>query len=91
MSDFDQGVVNATAEQTFEQIAEKLENLMDSKSKKANEYFSALLERGVRDKKFEEIIPWILKFYRFAIAIEIGVPVLSESDALLLVQKLKGA
>ena len=70
MSDFDQGVVNAIAEQTFEQIAEKLQDLMDSKSKKANEYFFALLERGVRDKKFEEIIPWMLKFYRFAIAID---------------------
>ena len=31
MSDFDQGVVNATAEQTFEQIAEKLQDLMEKK------------------------------------------------------------
>ena len=70
MSDFDQGVINAIAEQPFEQIAEKLQDLMDSKSKKANEYFFALLERGVRDKHFEEIIPWMLKFYRFAITID---------------------
>ena len=69
MTDFDEEIVNAIAEQPFEEIAKTLQDLMDSKSKKANDYFFALLQRGVRDERFEQIIPWMLKFYRFAIAI----------------------
>ena len=68
MTDFDEEVVNVIVEKPFEEIAQILQESMDSKSPKANEHFSALIERGVRDKLFAEIIPWMFKFYRFAVA-----------------------
>ena len=68
MTDFDREKVNAIAEKPFEEIATILQESMDAKSPKAKEYLSALVERGVRDGLFAEVIPWMFKFYRFAVA-----------------------
>lgn len=68
MPDFDEDVVKVIAEQSFEQIQNKLQQLMETKSPDANEYFFALLENACRNKTFEVVTPWILKFYRYAVA-----------------------
>jgi len=68
MPDFDEEAVRAIAEKPFEEIQRRLQELIDTKSPEANEYFFALLANASRNKNFEVVTPWILKFYRYAVA-----------------------
>jgi tetratricopeptide (TPR) repeat protein len=67
MTDFDEEVVNAIAQQPFEEIQKRLQELIDSNSPEANDFFFALLANASRNKSLGIVMPWILKFYRFAV------------------------